>query len=94
MAYFPNSSADTLTEQCYDCPLGAGWDNPLQKRLFGDERPLRPCPVAFVQLQYNYDQVGNPNLKAAMTLLVNDDGVCEVRKLLQSTRREELEASR
>lgn len=92
MAYFANSSEDVLTQQCYDCPLGAGWSNPNQKRLFGDERPLRPCPVALVQLQYNYDQIDIPKLRAAMTVLVSDQGECEVRKLLQSVRRDGVES--
>lgn len=58
MAYFPNgSSGEILDEQCHDCPLGAGWHDPAQTELFENERELRPCPVAFVQLNYNYDQI-------------------------------------
>ncbi len=82
MAYFSNSASDTLTTQCYDCPLGAGWDDPEQAKLFDVERELRPCPVAFVQLCFNYDQVGIPKLRQAITNLVNDAGVCQVRERL------------
>jgi hypothetical protein len=66
MAYFPNGSAGAVLEaQCADCPLGNG-----------------PCPVAGIQMLYNYDQLndGQENLKDAMSLLVNEKGVCEVRK--------------
>lgn len=66
MAYFPNgSSGEVLDAQCADCPLGDG-----------------PCPVMGIQMLYNYDQLadGQEKLRHAMRLLVNDEGVCEVRK--------------
>lgn len=66
MAYFPNGSAgEVLDNQCAECPLGDG-----------------PCPVALVQMMYNYTQVGDgeKNLRDAMTLLVDERGICQVRK--------------
>lgn len=66
MAYFSNSSeGEVLDVQCYDCPLGGGC-----------------CPVLSVQMLYNYDQLedGQEKLREAMELLVDDKGVCQVRK--------------
>ena len=58
MAYFPNGSyGGVLDDQCHDCPLGYGWDDPEQKKLFEIEHGALPCPTAFVQLEYNYDQI-------------------------------------
>jgi len=66
MAYFPNGSAgEVLDNQCAECPLGDG-----------------PCPVLLVQMMYNYDQlaVGQEKLREAMTILVDNGGICQVRK--------------
>lgn len=66
MAYFPNgSSGEIFDNQCAECPLGQG-----------------PCPIAAVQLLYNYDQLGDrqEKLQAAMTILVDDNGICQTRK--------------
>lgn len=68
MAYFPNSSAgEVLDSQCAQCPLGDG-----------------PCPVASVQLLYNYDQLedGQEKLQSALTTLVDEAGICQVRRQL------------
>ena len=92
MAYFPNSTAgDVLDQQCENCPLGYGWNDPKQGKLFDDERPPKPCPVALVQLEYNYRQLdkGNELLRQAMTILIDDKGICQTRKLLVECRREE-----
>jgi len=96
MAYFSNATeGGTLDAQCSDCPMGAGWNDPKQSRLFKDERPMRCCPTAFVQLLYNYDQVDDKQkkLREAMTLLVNDDGICETRKILVEIREEQCQQS-
>lgn len=68
MAYFANSSeGDRLEQQCERCPLGE-----------------KACPVQLVQLMFNYDQLtaGQEKLKAAMSMLIDDKGVCQVRPLL------------
>lgn len=68
MAYFPNgSSGEIFDRQCADCPLGEG-----------------PCPTAAIQMLYNYDQVsdGQEKLREAMTILVDDKGICQTRKQL------------
>ena len=57
MAYFSNGTeGEILDEQCMDCPLGAGWNNLNQAKLFDLEPTMRPCPVASVQFSYNYKQ--------------------------------------
>lgn len=90
MAYFPNSTAgEILDAQCADCPLGAGWNDPAQQRLFDDETEYRGCPVMLIQLTQNYKQLdkGQEPLKEAMTTLVANDGTCEVRKILVEHRK-------
>ena len=66
MAYFPNGSSGEVLDM--QCA-----DCPL-----GDG----PCPVALVQMTFNYDQCDDSEakLRQAMTYLVNDEGTCEVRK--------------
>jgi hypothetical protein len=46
-----------------------------------DECPLGkgPCPVFLVQQLHNYDQCDNVKLEQAMNLLINEDGICQVR---------------
>lgn len=86
MAYFTNStSGDVLEMQCEDCPLGCGWNNPRQQRLFDPEIERRPCPVHFVQLNFNYAQceAGQEKLRQAMSMLIDENGVCQVRKVLE-----------
>ena len=39
-------------------------------------------------MQYNYDQIGNDKLKAAMNLLVDDEGICQLRPLLTEKKEE------
>jgi hypothetical protein len=68
MAYFSNGSeGEYLENQCADCPLND-----------------KHCPVFRVQMRYNYDQVspGQEKLRAAMNLLINEKGDCQVRPLV------------
>jgi hypothetical protein len=93
MAYFSNSTeGEILDAQCADCPLGAGWNDPDQKQLFDViEQKMRPCPVAFIQLDFNYDQLakGQEKLRHAMNCLINEKGVCQVREQLLQIRAEQ-----
>ena len=89
MAYFPNGSAgEILDEQCDDCPLGYGWNDPKQATLFDVEREPRHCPVQLVQHIFNYKQVepGNEELRSAMNLLIDERGTCNVRQQLVEIR--------
>lgn len=69
MVYFSNGTEGMiLDEQCGKCPLH-------------DEG----CPVYGVQQLYNYDQLddGQEKLKDAMSMLVNEKGVCQVREAMK-----------
>jgi len=71
MAYFPNGTAgEVLDEQCHQC-LHAMNDGVL-------------CPVYYVQMEYNYKQCddGQECLRAAMNLLVNEAGECQMRRVM------------
>lgn len=60
MAYFSNGSEG-------DC-----FDDQCSKCKYGDA----PCPVAAMQLQWNYDQVGNDLATQIMDNFVKQDGTC------------------
>ena len=69
MAYFPNSTAgEVLDIQCGDCKLPND----------------APCPILLVQANYNYDQLkdGNERLREAMSCLINDEGKCLMKPLI------------
>lgn len=67
MAYFPNSTARAVLDNlCAECPIS-------------DDAP---CPILFVQMVYNYDQVDIPKLREAMTVLVDEAGTCKMRPLI------------
>ena len=67
MAYFANGSE------------GAVFDNQCAACPLGELW----CPVALVQLTYNYSQVDNPQLRKAMTMLVDDKGICQLKPLIE-----------
>jgi len=64
MAYFPNGTA------------GMVFDEECSTCKYGQE----PCPIALVQIQYNYDTCQNPKLKELLDCLVKQDGTCEMKK--------------
>lgn len=39
------------------------------------------CPIAFVQLTYNYDQVNNKIATDIMNALIQEDGTCQMYEL-------------
>lgn len=69
MAYFPNGTSAEIL------------DNQCACCVLGEAA----CPVAGVQLFYNYDQLrdGQENLRLALRMLVNDEGRCQVFALLR-----------
>jgi hypothetical protein len=65
MAYFSNGSE------------GMVFDDQCAKCKYGD----KPCPIAFVQMEYNYSQVNNEVATNILTALVESDGTCTMWKL-------------
>jgi hypothetical protein len=62
MAYFSNGSEGMMFEE--QCA----------RCKYGQE----PCPIAGVQLLYNYDAVNNDIASKILEYLVHDDGTCEM----------------
>lgn len=71
MAYFANGTEGLYLEaQCCEC-LHRGNDDVM-------------CPISAVQTLYNYDQIGNEDLTAAMNFLINEQGDCQMKKALDT----------
>lgn len=64
MAYFSNGSE------------GMAFDEQCERCRFGDE----PCPIACIQLVYNYDACNNKIATKIMDDLVEQDGTCTMFK--------------
>lgn len=62
MAYFSNGSE------------GEVFDQQCAKCKYGQS----PCPIAFVQMEYNYSAVGNETAADILNELVRQDGTCTV----------------
>lgn len=62
MAYFSNGSE------------GMVFDDQCGKCKYG----LHPCPIAAVQMNYNYDAVNNQVATNILNGLVKDDGTCNM----------------
>ena len=78
MAYFPNGTAGGHLEvQCAGCPVGRD--------------PEAPCPVLWVQFEYNYRQLdeGNEVLREAMNWLIDEKGDCQMKKVMEQADPEE-----
>jgi hypothetical protein len=72
MAYFPNGTAgEVLDDQCDSCLHGMN-DGVL-------------CPVYHAQMEFNYKQVddGQELLRAAMTMLINEQGKCQMKTAIE-----------
>lgn len=73
MAYFANGTeGQILDDQCDRCIHGM-----LDSAL---------CPVALVQMTYNYKQLddGNEDLRTAMQTLINKKGECQMKHAMQT----------
>lgn len=68
MAYFSNSSDGDL------------FYNQCSICKYGEEQ----CPIAFVQLTYNYDQCNNEVASNILSALVSNDGTCQMFELCKS----------
>ena len=44
--------------------------------------PEEPCPIAYVQIEYNYEQcnAGQEKMRELLRHLVTDDGKCQMKK--------------
>ena len=62
MAYFSNGTE------------GMVFDEQCSRCKYGQE----PCPIALVQMSYNYDACNNPTARKILDTLVKDDGTCEM----------------
>ena len=60
-------------------------DNQCIECKYGED----PCPVAFVQITYNYDQVGNDLARKIMNDLVSEEGVCQMKKVIDAKQDED-----
>ena len=72
MAYFSNGTEGMkLDDQCAEC-------------IHADEDGC--CPVAFVQMEFNYSQLddGNEDLRKAMEILIDKNGDCNMKKAIDS----------
>lgn len=69
MAFFSKGSdSDVLEKQCVTCI---------------HEDPGTGCPIFYIQFTYNYDQVDNDDLKEAMNSLINEEGLCQMKPLIE-----------
>jgi len=76
MCYFANSTEGmVLDEQCLNCFY----------LLDTEDRPTL-CPVHSLHLSYNSEQLKNQQLRDALNVLVNENGVCQVKKLVDKIR--------
>ena len=64
MAYFSNGSE------------GAVFDEQCSMCKYGDS----PCPIFWVQIEYNYEACNNETARKILNDLVKDDGTCEMFK--------------
>jgi len=60
MAYFSNGTE------------GIVFDEQCTKCKYGED----PCPIALVQMEYNYDACNNKTARAILDVLVGNDGTC------------------
>lgn len=68
MAYFSNGSE------------GMVFDDQCRKCKYGD----KPCPIAGVQMAYNYDACNNEVARKILDSLVKNDGTCTMYKEFES----------
>lgn len=65
MAYFSNGSE------------GAVFDAQCMRCKYGEDA----CPIAMVQMMYNYEACNNKTARAILDALVSDSGVCSMFEL-------------
>jgi len=69
MAYFSNGTeGEVLDEQCSDCRINMD----------------AACPILWVQMTYNYEQVRNEKMKEIINCLVDKDGICQMKPIIDN----------
>jgi hypothetical protein len=68
MAYFSNGTE------------GMVLDNQCSECIYGEE----PCPIALMQLEFNYEQIGNTLARRIMDTLIDEKGICQMKKLIDA----------
>lgn len=68
MAYFSNGTE------------GEVFDEQCAKCKYGE----RECPIALVQISYNYDAVDNETATSILNMLVKDNGACMMYKMAEN----------
>lgn len=72
MAYFSNGcEGEILDKQCAECPVA-------------DDAP---CPILYVQMTYNYEQIVNGErsmVSDVMDCLIGDDGQCKMKPIIEN----------
>lgn len=43
-----------------------------------------PCPIAMIQLTYNYEAVGNRTATKILNDLITNEGICKIKKFLKA----------
>jgi hypothetical protein len=66
MVYFPNGSAGDV----------------LEAQCMDCKLGEGPCPIYYIQMEWNYDQVGNDLAVKIMNELISEDGTCQMFKHL------------
>ena len=66
MAYFSNGSE------------GHCFDEQCMRCKYGEE----PCPVAWVQMEYNYEACNNKTARAILDYLVSNNGTCAMYEMM------------
>jgi len=44
--------------------------------------PYDPCPIAWVQTEFNYTQCNQPDMERLMNCLVDENGVCKMKQFV------------
>lgn len=57
-----------MDKQCAECPIG--------------RHPDAPCPVLLQSIHMNYDQCDNPKLREALNITVDENGICQMKKVM------------
>jgi hypothetical protein len=70
MAYFANGSEGAILDnQCDECIHG------ISEEM---------CPVAFVQMNYNYTQKGD--LTKCLNYLIDEHGICQMKRAIDASK--------